>query len=461
MDSEKLNSWGRNLALVCVFAGSIAGCDGSSGRQAPIAPTTPAAPAAIDSDGDGYDKTQDCDDDDAHIHPGRKEICNGTDDNCNGEIDEGPWLLQTGAGRGAPHKYYIDVDGDLDGDPTHASIVACDGNKPQDWVISHSDCNDSDPSITGKPSERFGFNGPFSGKEAVPADNDCDGSILEEVSFTDWPEHFQELASSVVPGGVNGLQGAVVGVSYELVETIDGDYGSFDDMPKPEDFMMENDEIDTDTYQRELQRWNQGMMMSLAQSLFGRYSASPVDQVGRSNDLGPLFTAFDAMWNGSETLTKQAIKALADQQVDYMTKSLSDNPEALAYMAKFFEELNATLASADQDKGNIQFELAYLDRLRSYNGEWKFYGRKPSCEDLDTCMPIPAEGEKPAWDLDSRDYGYEQVAISWLIRKYDKQERGDTSTPATVEAALFVTDYMAKELKTKAEELAASPEAQQ
>ena len=64
--------------------------------------------ANIDKDGDGfancgdhgsfidheagtcaYVPTPDCDDDNAEVHPGAPEICNGRDDNCNNECDEG------------------------------------------------------------------------------------------------------------------------------------------------------------------------------------------------------------------------------------------------------------------------------------------------------------------------------------------------------------------------------------
>ena len=42
-----------------------------------------------DKDGDGARWCDDCRDDDASVHAGAAETCNGTDDNCNGLVDEG------------------------------------------------------------------------------------------------------------------------------------------------------------------------------------------------------------------------------------------------------------------------------------------------------------------------------------------------------------------------------------
>ena len=44
----------------------------------------------VDHDGDGYSGCQgDCNDADPTVYPGAKEICDGRDNNCNGQIDEG------------------------------------------------------------------------------------------------------------------------------------------------------------------------------------------------------------------------------------------------------------------------------------------------------------------------------------------------------------------------------------
>ncbi|MBI5787315.1 MAG: carboxypeptidase regulatory-like domain-containing protein [Candidatus Schekmanbacteria bacterium] len=48
-------------------------------------PTTPN----YDVDEDGYDITQDCNDNDPSVHPEGEEICDGKDNNCNGQTDEG------------------------------------------------------------------------------------------------------------------------------------------------------------------------------------------------------------------------------------------------------------------------------------------------------------------------------------------------------------------------------------
>jgi hypothetical protein len=71
----------------------------------------------------------DCNDGNATIHPNASEICNGVDDNCNGQIDEGASLIT----------YYRDQDGDSYGNPAN-SMQSC--TVPAGYVTNNTDCND-------------------------------------------------------------------------------------------------------------------------------------------------------------------------------------------------------------------------------------------------------------------------------------------------------------------------------
>jgi len=111
-------------------------------------PTTIAA-ARDDRDGDGFfpdriynvaadgsrNAGRDCDDSDPSVSPHGQEVCNGVDDDCDGNVDEG--LLAT---------VFRDGDGDLYGDPSQDAKM-CFFQIRSPWVLNGTDCNDKDPSV--------------------------------------------------------------------------------------------------------------------------------------------------------------------------------------------------------------------------------------------------------------------------------------------------------------------------
>jgi hypothetical protein len=75
----------------------------------------------------------DCNDSDSSMNPGRTEICDNKDNNCNGQIDEGVLLV-----------FYRDQDGDGYG-YANSSTQAC--SQPAGYVSNSSDCNDNNANL--------------------------------------------------------------------------------------------------------------------------------------------------------------------------------------------------------------------------------------------------------------------------------------------------------------------------
>jgi len=117
--------------------------------------------AASDVDRDGVPSSEDCDDEDAAAFPGATEVCDGVDNDCDGEVDEG--LAFTA---------YADADGDGFGDPSSAVEVCA---LQADQVLDDTDCDDADPLI------HPGLEDPCDG-----IDNDCDLLIDEDGDGQIW-----------------------------------------------------------------------------------------------------------------------------------------------------------------------------------------------------------------------------------------------------------------------------------
>ena len=117
----------------------------------------------VDADGDGY-TTTDCDDTAADAHPGAVEVCDGLDNDCNGEIDEVGGLT-----------LHADADGDSYGDPALSATLCEPG---AGWVGNFDDCDDTSAD-----------NYPGAEEVCDGIDNDCDGLTDDDdegLTIGDW-----------------------------------------------------------------------------------------------------------------------------------------------------------------------------------------------------------------------------------------------------------------------------------
>ncbi|MCB9792319.1 MAG: hypothetical protein H6741_06290 [Alphaproteobacteria bacterium] len=145
----------RSLTLLCLTL--VLGACKDGGDPVDSDPGTPTDDSAVedpDADGDGFPASEDCDDGDAAINPDSVELCDGVDNDCDGEADED-----------VGETFYADNDADGYG-TDEDSVQACEA--PDGYVAQGGDCDDSDPAYNPGASEA---------DCADPNDYNCDGSV--------------------------------------------------------------------------------------------------------------------------------------------------------------------------------------------------------------------------------------------------------------------------------------------
>jgi hypothetical protein len=128
--------------------------DATSDDPKDVVTDDPVDTDAVDADGDGWAASEDCDDTDASVFPAAEELCNGVDDDCDGDLDEGAGDL-----------YFADADGDgwgADAD-TVVSCEVLDGH-----VARGGDCDDA-----------VAARNPDATEVCDGFDDDCDGEVDE------------------------------------------------------------------------------------------------------------------------------------------------------------------------------------------------------------------------------------------------------------------------------------------
>ncbi len=227
--------------LVLPTLAFLAGCGGQ-------------ATCFADADGDGYgypnsslsgassqstcvESPGDCDDADASVNPGAQELCDGIDNDCDGQVDQGLSFQD----------WYPDLDDDGWGSEEGARSFC---QEPGDgWVPQAGDCDDGDPDI--HPNAEETCNG---------LDDDCNGLVDDYIAglFTDadgdgWGSNVAkncEGPASKLDGDCDDGDPDIHPSAEETCNGLDDDCDGLVDLEDPDliDYMFAYPDADGDGY---------------------------------------------------------------------------------------------------------------------------------------------------------------------------------------------------------------------
>lgn len=151
------------LTLLPALFGACDGDGGDNSSDSADAGAECSDTFYADTDGDGYGddnnsqeacdapdgfiaQSGDCDDSNADVHPGGAEVCDGSDNDCNGLFDS----ADPGIDLATERSYFLDDDGDGYGDDS-TSMTSCD--QPANYVLDDTDCDDNRAEVNPGASE--------------------------------------------------------------------------------------------------------------------------------------------------------------------------------------------------------------------------------------------------------------------------------------------------------------------
>ena len=147
----------------------------------------------------------DCEDADISISPAAVETCDGVDENCNAQIDEG-----------AVDQITVYADGDGDGVGAGVGVLACEASATQS--VASGDCDDGNAAVyPGAPEQCDGF------------DTNCDGTV-DGPNPANAPTWFLDFDADGAAGGSVSVQSCAAPAGY-LATVSDCDDGRSDVYP--------------------------------------------------------------------------------------------------------------------------------------------------------------------------------------------------------------------------------------